>query len=58
MRCRVTHVWVNGRCLMEDRELKTLNVEELCKKARVWETTLREGNPYVEGSEEGCVSPF
>lgn len=43
---------------MEDRELKTLNVEELCKKARVWETTLREGNSYVEGSEEGCVSPF
>ena len=54
----MTHVWVNGRCLMEDRELKTLNVEELCKKARVWETTLREGNPYVEGSEEGCVSPL
>lgn len=34
---RVSHVWVKGKCLMQNRELLTLNERELKSKAREWQ---------------------
>lgn len=34
---QVSHVWVNGRCLMQDRELQTLNQAQLADQARWWQ---------------------
>lgn len=34
---RVSHLWVNGKCLMRNRELLTLNEHELKIKARQWQ---------------------
>lgn len=35
-RRQATHVWVNGRCLMEKGELTTLNLTQIIAKARWW----------------------
>lgn len=32
----VTHVWVEGKCLLKDRELQTLNEREILGKANWW----------------------
>ena len=55
--CRVTHVWVGGKALMEDGQLTTIKLEELYEKVKEYEVTLREENPYINGGEE-CSSPF
>ena len=34
---RVSHAWVKGKCLMQNRELLTLNERELKSKARQWQ---------------------
>jgi len=34
---RVTHLWVNGKCLMHNRKLLTINERELHIKARQWQ---------------------
>ncbi|HSS46016.1 MAG TPA: TRZ/ATZ family hydrolase [Burkholderiales bacterium] len=34
---QVSHVWVNGKLLLENRELTTLNARELTAKARYWQ---------------------
>lgn len=38
---RVSHVWVNGRCLMQNRELLTINERELKSKARHWQEKIQ-----------------
>ncbi|MDF1782261.1 MAG: TRZ/ATZ family hydrolase [Alcanivoracaceae bacterium] len=35
-RSQVTHTWVAGRCLMADRELKTLNEARVLRDAHAW----------------------
>jgi 5-methylthioadenosine/S-adenosylhomocysteine deaminase len=37
----VTHVWVAGRCLLQDRQLTTLDTEELAARAASWEQRIR-----------------
>lgn len=52
-------MWVEGKCLMEERNLKTLKLEELCTKAKEWRDTLRASNPYADnGAVDPCSSPF
>jgi 5-methylthioadenosine/S-adenosylhomocysteine deaminase len=34
---RVSHSWVKGKCLMQDRELLTINERELKSKVRSWQ---------------------
>lgn len=34
---RVSHVWVNGRCLLAERRLQTLSEHEVVSKARRWQ---------------------
>jgi len=41
-RSQVTHTWVNGKCLLNNRELTTLNEQELKEKASNWNKKLRE----------------
>lgn len=36
----VSHVWVNGRCLLRERELRTLNEAELKTCARAWQAKI------------------
>ena len=36
----VSHVWVNGQLVVENRELKTLDSQELAAKAAHWQRTL------------------
>lgn len=44
---------------MEERKLTTLNVEELCLKAKEWRDILRSSNPYADnGAVDPCSSPF
>ncbi|RZK38877.1 MAG: TRZ/ATZ family hydrolase, partial [Hymenobacter sp.] len=38
---RVSHVWVNGKCLMENRELQTINERELVVKVREWQEKIQ-----------------
>jgi len=33
---KVSHLWVNGKCLMRNRELLTINEHELSSKVRTW----------------------
>ena len=52
-------MWVDGRCLMDNRELTTLQLETLCAKAKEWRDVLRESNPYADdGAPDPCSSPF
>ena len=37
---QVSHVWVDGRCLMQDRQLTTMNIGELEDKARWWQNRI------------------
>ena len=37
---RVTDVWVNGKCLMKERELTTINMEELRQLSEKWNDRL------------------
>lgn len=34
---QVSHVWVNGKLLLDNRQLTTLNTKELAAKARYWQ---------------------
>ncbi|BFM16525.1 TRZ/ATZ family hydrolase [Maricurvus nonylphenolicus] len=34
---RITHSWVNGKCLMHDRQLQTLSEHEIITKAQRWQ---------------------
>jgi 5-methylthioadenosine/S-adenosylhomocysteine deaminase len=38
---RVTHSWVNGKALMDDRKLLTLNTQEIINNAKSWQKTLK-----------------
>jgi 5-methylthioadenosine/S-adenosylhomocysteine deaminase len=38
---RVSHVWVNGKCLMANRELQTINERELISKVRQWQEKIQ-----------------
>jgi 5-methylthioadenosine/S-adenosylhomocysteine deaminase len=38
---RVSHLWVNGKCLMENRELQTINELELVSKIRQWQEKIQ-----------------
>ncbi len=38
---RVTHSWINGRLLMDERQLTTLNTREISHKANQWQERLR-----------------
>lgn len=38
---RVSHLWVNGKCLMRERELLTLNERELHSKVRQWQEKIK-----------------
>jgi len=40
----VSHVWVNGELLLEDRNLKTLDSQELAAKAAHWQRVLSNGH--------------
>ena len=37
---QVSHVWVNGRCLMKNRELQTLNESQLAEQAAWWQAKI------------------
>ena len=37
---QVSHVWIDGRCLMKDRELISLNLNELEEKASWWRSKI------------------
>ncbi len=39
---RVTHNWVNGKPLLQDRQLLTLNSKEIINKAQQWQHTLQQ----------------
>nr|CAA6824580.1 MAG: S-adenosylhomocysteine deaminase (EC; Methylthioadenosine deaminase [uncultured Thiotrichaceae bacterium] len=39
-RNQVTHSWVNGRLLMESRQLKTLNIDSLVSNAKEWQARM------------------
>lgn len=41
-RQQVTHTWVDGHCLMEDRVLLTLNEEDILARTRQWRERLQE----------------
>ena len=41
-RSQVTHTWVNGNCLLNNRKLTTLDEDALKEKARNWNNKLRE----------------
>ena len=58
MKRRVTHVWVDGQMLMEDRKLLTLDMDTLMESAREWRKTLALGKPYISGTEEAYKPPF
>lgn len=38
---RVTHSWVDGKCIMENRILKTINERELSNKVRQWQEKIQ-----------------
>ena len=48
---RVTDVWVNGKQLLKERELTTLNMEEIRAIAEKWDKTLKE----FKASQQWCV---
>lgn len=41
-RNQVAHVWINGQHVLNDRELTTLDEDELLHKAREWQARIRE----------------
>ena len=38
---RVSHVWVNGKALLQDRVLTTLNEKEILQQAREWQGRMK-----------------
>lgn len=38
---RVSHLWVNGKCLLANRELQTINEVELKQKVRHWQEKIQ-----------------
>jgi len=38
---RTSHLWVNGKCLMRERELLTVNERELHSKVRQWQEKIK-----------------
>ena len=40
---RVSHVWVNGKALLESRQLTTLNEKEILQQAQEWQQKLAAG---------------
>jgi 5-methylthioadenosine/S-adenosylhomocysteine deaminase len=38
---RVTHLWVTGRCLLADRQLQTVDEQEIKRKVQRWQELLR-----------------
>ena len=41
---QVSHVWVNGKLLLDNRQLTTLNTKELAAKARYWQEKIGNEN--------------
>jgi 5-methylthioadenosine/S-adenosylhomocysteine deaminase len=42
VRSQVNDTWVKGKCLMQDRELKTLDEDQLKAKAKAWKTKIEQ----------------
>jgi len=38
---RVTHSWVDGKSLMKDKQLTTMNVRDIIEKAKKWQERLK-----------------
>ena len=53
-RSQVTHVWVGGKCLMAEREMRTLNLERLLRSADAWQQQLEQYSQghHAPGPEE------
>jgi 5-methylthioadenosine/S-adenosylhomocysteine deaminase len=43
---QVTHSWVAGQCLMQSRELTTLNLQDILGKAGSWVSRIEEGREH------------
>lgn len=56
---RITHVWVNGKCLLDNQKLTTIDINECSTKSQFWMKKLREDNPYYQNHSNNLVSsPF
>lgn len=56
IRNRITHVWVNGKCLLDNQKLTTIDINECFAKSEYWMTRLREENPDYEDQSDNHVS--
>ena len=57
--CRITHVWVNGKCLLDNQRLTTIDINECFTKSQYWMRKLREDNPYYQNQSNNLASsPF
>ena len=43
MQSRVSHVWVNGKCLVNNHALQTLDIQRTMANVTQWQTTLSQG---------------
>ncbi|MCW8964308.1 MAG: amidohydrolase family protein, partial [Gammaproteobacteria bacterium] len=41
-RQQVTHVWCNGKALLKDRQLQTLDIDKLMQNAEGWQNKLKQ----------------
>ncbi len=41
---RVSHVWVNGKCLLQERQLTTLNEKEILQQTHEWREKMHDTN--------------
>ena len=48
----VSHVWVNGKMLLNNRTLNTLDEQELLRKAKFWHQRMESG-PARKGEHKG-----
>ncbi len=44
---QVSHVWIAGKCVLNERKLTTLNEQNLLHKAKVWNQKLRESSQHA-----------
>lgn len=52
-------MWVNGKCLLDEQKLTTIDIKECCEKAKKWSKLFRDNNPYNSRlSPDPCSSPF
>ena len=53
--CRVSHVWVQGKCLLQDRQLQTIDLGECYDVAHKWAKLFEQHNPQ---NKSEASSPF